>query len=173
MAKSTAYHDQRPTELYASLTMQWARQAAAYFRSVRLYQEQSSRRRRGRTGAPERAAQLDPTLRRRQAGIEIVDLPTGAVGRPSLGLAAPPSGPASQGQATEKCPLTPRQLEIAELIAQGLTNTQISERIVVSRGTVGNHVGHMLRRLGFQNRAQIAAWAIRQSQGYDLSQRHA
>jgi DNA-binding CsgD family transcriptional regulator len=166
MAKSAVYHDHRPTELYASLATQWARQTTAYARSVRLYQEQMYRWHGYRAGVLGRTAPTDPGLRRPSAGIEIVGPPNGGVGRPALDVVVPPSASASESQAAEKCPLTARQREIAELIAQGLTNSQIAERIVISRGTVGNHIGHMLRRLGFHNRAQIAAWAIRNSQEY-------
>jgi DNA-binding NarL/FixJ family response regulator len=54
--------------------------------------------------------------------------------------------------------LTPRQREVAALIASGLTNAQIAERLVISAGTVANHVEHILDRLGAQRRAQVAAW---------------
>jgi DNA-binding NarL/FixJ family response regulator len=60
-------------------------------------------------------------------------------------------------------PLTARQLEIATLIARGLTNEQIADELVLTRGTVGNHIGHILRRLGAKNRAQVAAWMVRRT----------
>jgi DNA-binding CsgD family transcriptional regulator len=56
-------------------------------------------------------------------------------------------------------PLTPRQCEVAALIAAVYTNGQIAVGLVITRGTVANHVEHMLNRLGFRSRAQIAAWA--------------
>ena len=56
-------------------------------------------------------------------------------------------------------PLTPRQREIAALIAGGCTNQQIAERLVLEVGTVANHVAQILDRLGLANRAQVAAWA--------------
>lgn len=55
--------------------------------------------------------------------------------------------------------LTPRQREIASLIAGGLTNDQIAERLVLTPGTVGNHVAHILRRLGARSRVEVAALA--------------
>jgi DNA-binding NarL/FixJ family response regulator len=58
-------------------------------------------------------------------------------------------------------PLTRRQFQIAELISQGLSNEAIAERLVLTPGTVGNHVGHILRRLGATNRTQVAAWVFR------------
>ncbi len=56
--------------------------------------------------------------------------------------------------------LTPRQREIAALIAAGLSNERIAEELVITRGTVANHVQHILAELGLGNRTQIAVWAI-------------
>ena len=53
--------------------------------------------------------------------------------------------------------LTPRQREVAALIASGLTNMEIAERLVLTPGTVANHVEGILRRLGFRSRTQVAA----------------
>ncbi len=53
--------------------------------------------------------------------------------------------------------LTPRQREVATLIAGGLSNAEIAERLVVAEGTVANHVEHILRRLSFRSRAEVAA----------------
>lgn len=53
--------------------------------------------------------------------------------------------------------LTPRQREVAGLIAAGLTNMEIAERLVLTPGTVANHVEGILRRLGFRSRSQVAA----------------
>jgi DNA-binding NarL/FixJ family response regulator len=72
------------------------------------------------------------------------------------------SPPAARCQPRQHAPLTARQTEIARLIAEGLTNGQIANRLVLTPGTVGNHVGHILRRLGASNRAQVAAWLMRQ-----------
>ena len=59
--------------------------------------------------------------------------------------------------------LTPRQQEIAALIASGLTNEQIAQKLVLTPGTVANHVQHILQRLGADRRTQIAAWIVEQS----------
>jgi len=53
--------------------------------------------------------------------------------------------------------LTPRQREVASLIAAGLTNMEIAEQLVLTPGTVANHVEGILRRLGFRSRTQVAA----------------
>jgi DNA-binding CsgD family transcriptional regulator len=53
--------------------------------------------------------------------------------------------------------LTPRQREVARLVAGGLTNMEIAERLVLTPGTVANHIEGILRRLGFRSRTQVAA----------------
>jgi DNA-binding CsgD family transcriptional regulator/tetratricopeptide (TPR) repeat protein len=59
--------------------------------------------------------------------------------------------------------LTRREHEIAELVARGLTNRQIAHLLHIAERTAENHVQHILTKLGFQNRSQIAAWTARQS----------
>jgi DNA-binding NarL/FixJ family response regulator len=55
-------------------------------------------------------------------------------------------------------PLTQRQLEIAALIARGYTNQHIADALVLTPGTVANHVQHILHRLGLRSRTQVAVW---------------
>jgi DNA-binding CsgD family transcriptional regulator len=55
-------------------------------------------------------------------------------------------------------PLTTREREVAELVALGRSNREIAGELVLSSRTVGNHVQHILTKLGFANRSQIAAW---------------
>jgi NarL family two-component system response regulator LiaR len=57
--------------------------------------------------------------------------------------------------------LTDRELEILRLIAQGLTNLDISKRLFLSEGTVRNHVSAILAKLGVPDRTQAAVIAIR------------
>ena len=57
--------------------------------------------------------------------------------------------------------LSPRETEVANLVAEGLTNRQIAERLVISERTAQNHVQHILTKLGFTTRSQIAAWSVR------------
>ena len=57
--------------------------------------------------------------------------------------------------------LTPRELEVLELVAQGLRNTQIAERLYLSPRTVGHHVSAILRKLGVPTRGQAGAEARR------------
>jgi non-specific serine/threonine protein kinase len=55
--------------------------------------------------------------------------------------------------------LTRREAEIAGLVAEGLTNRQISARLSISERTAANHVAKILKKLGLRSRAQIASWA--------------
>ena len=48
------------------------------------------------------------------------------------------------------------------LVAQGLTNRQIAERLVISERTVDTHVANILGKLGLATRTQAAAWALQQ-----------
>jgi len=59
-------------------------------------------------------------------------------------------------------PLTPREREVADLIAQGLSNKEIAARLVVSRRTAETHVESILRKLSFASRTQVAAWVAQQ-----------
>jgi ATP/maltotriose-dependent transcriptional regulator MalT len=54
--------------------------------------------------------------------------------------------------------LSARERQVAELVARGLSNKGIAEALVVSERTAQNHVQHILTKLGFSTRAQIAAW---------------
>jgi DNA-binding CsgD family transcriptional regulator len=57
--------------------------------------------------------------------------------------------------------LTRREREVAALIASGMTDRQIAHKLVISEGTVGLHVVHILRKLGVRSRAQGAVWAAK------------
>jgi DNA-binding NarL/FixJ family response regulator len=57
--------------------------------------------------------------------------------------------------------LTPRERETASLMSVGLSNHDIAERLVISEGTVEVHVTHILSKLGFRSRAQLAGWFAR------------
>jgi DNA-binding CsgD family transcriptional regulator/tetratricopeptide (TPR) repeat protein len=54
--------------------------------------------------------------------------------------------------------LSPRETEVARLVAAGNTNRDIATRLVISDRTAQNHVQHVLTKLGFTKRSQIAAW---------------
>ena len=57
--------------------------------------------------------------------------------------------------------LTSREREVAALVADGLTNGQLAERLFISPKTAAVHVSNILAKLGLSSRAEIAAWAVR------------
>ena len=63
-------------------------------------------------------------------------------------------GPSGEG-------LTPRELDVLRLIARGLENVEIAERLDISPRTAKNHVSSILRKLGLPNRIQAAIFAVR------------
>lgn len=75
----------------------------------------------------------------------------------ALEESVPNSGPDSIARPTK------REREIAELIALGHSNQEIADELVLSRRTVEAHVQHLLAKLGFNTRTQIAAWVAHQN----------
>ena len=59
--------------------------------------------------------------------------------------------------------LSRRELEIAGLVAQGLTNREIAARLFISERTVDGHLEHVREKLSVNTRAQVAAWVVSQS----------
>ena len=58
-------------------------------------------------------------------------------------------------------PLTPRELEVLKLVAEGHTSDEIAELLVISRKTVDRHRANMLEKLGMRDRVQLTRYAIR------------
>jgi DNA-binding CsgD family transcriptional regulator len=56
--------------------------------------------------------------------------------------------------------LSEREHEVAELLAMGFTNAAIGQHLDVSPATVSSHVAHILSKLRFRSRAQVAAWVV-------------
>jgi non-specific serine/threonine protein kinase len=65
-------------------------------------------------------------------------------------------------RAPSRLGLTKRELEVASLVAQGLTNREAADRLLVAQRTVETHLEHIFAKLGVQTRAEVAAWAARQ-----------
>lgn len=59
-------------------------------------------------------------------------------------------------------PLTEREVEILKLVAQGLSNQAIADRLVISERTARTHISHILDKLHLANRTQAALYALRQ-----------
>jgi len=64
----------------------------------------------------------------------------------------------SDSDGAEDPALGKRELEVARLVAEGLSNKQIAARLFISDRTVATHVGNILNKLGFNSRAQVASW---------------
>jgi len=76
--------------------------------------------------------------------------------RLALGESDQPEAAASDG--AETAALGKRELEVARLVADGLSNKQIAARLFISDRTAATHVGNILNKLGFNSRAQVATW---------------
>jgi non-specific serine/threonine protein kinase len=101
--------------------------------------------------AAKTAAELGPSATpRREAGRAVGH---GDCIAAAIGLGPEPGPPCTQRQ---ELPLTRREHEVTELIAGGLTNRQIAERLFIAQRTVDTHVGHILAKLGCSNRSQAA-----------------
>jgi DNA-binding NarL/FixJ family response regulator len=57
--------------------------------------------------------------------------------------------------------LTPRELEVLQLLVEGLRPTEISEELCISQKTTSTHLEHILAKLGAHSQAQAVAFAIR------------
>jgi predicted ATPase/DNA-binding NarL/FixJ family response regulator len=67
--------------------------------------------------------------------------------------------PGSRSAGGQAVLLTPRETEVAVLVARGLANREIAAELVIAEGTAANHVHHILTKLGVHSRKQIARWA--------------
>jgi DNA-binding NarL/FixJ family response regulator len=66
-----------------------------------------------------------------------------------------------RGEAAPEDPLTPRELEIVKLVAEGYSSDGIAEALVISRKTVEHHRSHILEKLGMRDRVELTRYAIR------------
>jgi two-component system, NarL family, nitrate/nitrite response regulator NarL len=66
---------------------------------------------------------------------------------------------------SEEPSVTPRELEILQLVAEGMSNKEIGKRLWITEGTVKNHVHNALEKLHMKNRIQAAAYIVRQGLG--------
>jgi DNA-binding NarL/FixJ family response regulator len=114
-----------------------------------------------------RAGLDDPTFAARWAEGHAMTLEQGIAEAQALKTRAPaiqePEAPRHAQDAppgpTHLDMLTPREREVASLIALGLSNREVASRLVVSKRTVDAHMASILAKLGFANRAQVAVWA--------------
>lgn len=85
-------------------------------------------------------------------------LPLSAALAVATGEARP--APAAAAPGAEARPLTRREKEIAVLVADGLGNREIAERLFLSKRTVDSHLDHIFTKLGFSSRAQLTGWVL-------------
>jgi DNA-binding CsgD family transcriptional regulator len=57
-------------------------------------------------------------------------------------------------------PLSARELEVAQLVVQGLTSKEVGRRLLIKRGTVDTHVQHIYNKLSIESRPQLAVWLV-------------
>jgi len=67
---------------------------------------------------------------------------------------------ANRAPASGGSPLSRREVEVAVLIAQGLTSKEVGRRLFIERGTVDTHVQHIYNKLGIDSRPQLAVWLM-------------
>jgi non-specific serine/threonine protein kinase len=75
-------------------------------------------------------------------------------------VAAALEQPPAEEPSEEPVALTRRELEVSRLVGAGLSNRAIAEQLGISQRTVESHVDHVLRKLGFGSRTQVAAWVV-------------
>ncbi|NEB06365.1 LuxR C-terminal-related transcriptional regulator [Streptomyces sp. SID13726] len=90
----------------------------------------------------------------RGAGLTLTELVGHALQEPGV--------PAPRTPESSRLRLTPREAQVAELVAEGLANQQIADRLVIARRTAEGHVERILNKLGFNTRTQIATWVTAQ-----------
>jgi DNA-binding NarL/FixJ family response regulator len=78
-----------------------------------------------------------------------------------------PSSPGSSTPDATATDLTEREQEVLGLIARGMNNHEIAEKMVISEKTVKTHVSNVLGKLGVEDRTQAAIWALKHGLGAD------
>lgn len=98
--------------------------------------------------------QIEPSIASKLVGVLVKQAGSGP---------AAPAAPAKKEDSAQavaaQFDLTEREMEVLQLIATGATNREIAEELVVSEGTVKNHVSNILSRLGLRDRTQAAIFA--------------
>jgi non-specific serine/threonine protein kinase len=77
----------------------------------------------------------------------------------SAETASSPAG-VTAGSELEPCPLTPREREVAALIARGRSNREIAKGLVITLSTTERHVANILNKLALRSRTEVALWAV-------------
>ena len=101
---------------------------------------------------------IDGSVRPGLPAIVVVALLLEAMARDALG---DPDAAGAAVSAEAVTVLTPRELDVLKLVAQGLSNADIARRLVLSDHTVHRHLANILRKLNLSSRAAAAAWGVR------------
>jgi len=152
----------RPLGQMATLMRDWPRVEVDFARAMRRNLETGARGEVAETRFDWASALLRHGLARdRERAIAM--LQAAARGAAELGM-EPLQRRAANALAALKAgpsPLTTRELEVAALVAEGLTNKEIATELRLSVRTAENHVLNVMNKLGLDNRAQVAAWYTR------------
>ncbi|WP_225993118.1 ATP-binding protein [Actinomadura rudentiformis] len=137
---------ERAALLLGALGPMWRSVGGSLFHYLRAFHEDCERRARDGLGA----RKFD-SIMAKGAGLDL---------RQAVAVALGEKAPVDEtsGTAVAESPLTPRELETARLVAQGLTNKEIAAALVISRRTAEGHIEHIMNKLGFKSRTQIAVY---------------
>ncbi|RJU02802.1 DNA-binding response regulator [Arthrobacter frigidicola] len=72
-----------------------------------------------------------------------------------------PSTPPAEVRKPLPSPLTDREIDVLQLLAQGLSNAEIAKQLFVEQSTIKYHLAHLLQKTGARDRLQIVLWGIR------------
>lgn len=100
------------------------------------------------------------SIRKVQAGEIWLDSHTTAAVMRQFASPADALGGASNGKARERSPLSTREREIVQLVAQGYKNKEMAEKMFISEQTVKNHLHNIFDKLGVSDRLELALYAI-------------
>jgi NarL family two-component system response regulator LiaR len=109
-------------------------------------------------------SQLHPEVARRLMSAVAGNAPARGTSTPEDPQRPPPGGRAP-APAEELLSLTEREHGVLDLIARGLSNREIAEKMVVSEATVKTHVSNLLEKLGLPDRTRAAIWALKHGLG--------
>ncbi|GAB3961280.1 LuxR family transcriptional regulator [Actinoallomurus acanthiterrae] len=152
------HHEQAAT-LFGALDGLWRSFGGAPFPYLRRYHEECVAKTRDGFGRAAYRAAFQ-----RGGCMSSADLLACALGGSAPGAPMASDGPVTPDSRSATA-LTHRERQVAELVAQGLSNKQIAARLLIAQRTAESHVEHVLDKLGFTCRAQIAAWFVREDHG--------
>lgn len=120
-------------------------------------------------------APISPAVARRlveafRSGAVAPPQPSGQTAQPAPAAVAPATAPVPETPAVPAPVVTRRELEVLQLVAEGLSNKEIGARLWITEGTVKNHVHNALEKLHVDNRIQAAAYIVRNGLVRDAAQ---